>query len=41
MRGSSPPSTPSVRLVFTVEDDRATGLTLYQGGGVFEGDRQP
>lgn len=31
----------SVRLVFTVEGDRATAVTLHQGGGVFRGDRQP
>lgn len=31
----------SVRLVFTVEGDRATSVTLHQGGGVFQGDRQP
>lgn len=30
----------SVRLIFTVEGDRATSVTLHQGG-VFRGDRQP
>lgn len=29
-----------VRLVFTVEDGRATSVTLHQGGGVFTGDRR-
>lgn len=31
----------SVRLVFTVEDGRATRVTLHQGGGEFAGERQP
>lgn len=31
----------SVRLVFTVEDGRATRVTLHQGGGEFVGERQP
>ncbi len=30
-----------VRLVFTVEDDRSTSVTLFQGGREFRGDRQP
>jgi D-alanyl-D-alanine-carboxypeptidase/D-alanyl-D-alanine-endopeptidase len=30
-----------VRIVFTVEDARATSLTLHQGGAVFQGERQP
>lgn len=30
----------TVRLVFTVEDDRAQRVTLYQGGGVFTGERR-
>ncbi|MDX1395718.1 MAG: SDR family oxidoreductase, partial [Gemmatimonadota bacterium] len=30
-----------VRVVFTVENDRAVSLTLHQGGGVFEGPRVP
>lgn len=29
------------RLVFTVEEGRATGVTLHQGGGVFHGERSP
>lgn len=29
-----------VRLIFTVENDRATAVTLHQGGGVFHGERQ-
>ncbi len=30
-----------VRLVFTVEEGRATRVTLHQGGGEFIGERQP
>lgn len=32
---------PSVKLVFTMEGDRATKVTLHQGGGTFEGVRKP
>lgn len=31
----------TVRLVFTVEDGRATGVVLHQGGGRFTGERKP
>jgi D-alanyl-D-alanine-carboxypeptidase/D-alanyl-D-alanine-endopeptidase len=30
----------NARLVFTVEDGRATSVTLHQGGGVFQGQRE-
>lgn len=31
---------PAIRLVFDVTDGRATRVTLYQGGGVFQGSRK-
>ncbi|MEZ4587542.1 MAG: serine hydrolase domain-containing protein [Gemmatimonadales bacterium] len=35
------PLTDAIRIVFTVEGDRATGLTFKQGGGSFPGKRRP
>ncbi|MGE0553317.1 MAG: serine hydrolase, partial [Gemmatimonadales bacterium] len=35
------PLSDAIRIVFTVEGDRATGLTLKQGGGSFPGKRRP
>jgi hypothetical protein len=38
----SPPAVdPVIRLVFTVEGDRATKLAIQQGGRTFEGPRSP